>query len=169
MNSGIESAKNLFQKILDTKPTRVKLGHGSFITFDFGRDIPEEIKTRNGLKTRYFGEWHLWVYMCAWRIDINKKPCAGSEDSREKIENCLAELVQRELNEVIILNNAFDAKLVFGKDKDIELYLFSFYTEERKQWMLFTPEKKVFTAGPGNEWSYHDSDKPRTNTPSGNL
>jgi hypothetical protein len=95
--------------------------------------------------------------MCAWRIDIDKKPCAGSEDSREKIENCLAELAQRELNEIIILNKAFDAKLVFGSD--IELHLFSFYTKDRTQSILFTSEKKVFTAGPGSEWSYHDSYK----------
>ena len=95
--------------------------------------------------------------MCAWRIDMNKKPYAGSEDSREKIENCLSQIVERELRECIILNNAFDTKLVFGTD--IELYLFSFHTEEEKQWMLFTPEKKVFVAGPGSEWSYHDSDK----------
>jgi hypothetical protein len=47
MNNSTETADNLFKMILGTKPTRVKLGHGSFITFDFGRDILEEIKTRN--------------------------------------------------------------------------------------------------------------------------
>jgi|GEM_PF-677890 len=165
---GAELANTLFNKILGTKPTRVKLGHGSFLTFDFGRVSEEQIKTRSGgFRTIYFGEWRLWVYMCAWRIDINKKSCVGSEDSREKIENCLTQLAQRELNEVILLNDAFDATLTFGKD--IELHLFSFYTEEREQWKLFTPEKKVFIAGPGNEWSYHDSNKPRTDNPSSSL
>lgn len=157
MNSGTELAHSLFQKILGMKPTRVKLGHGSFITMDFGRDIPQEMKTRNGPQMRYFGEWHLWIYMCAWRIDKDKKPFAGSEDSREKIENCLSELANRTLKKVEILNTAFDTKFLF--DEDIELYLFSFYTEDREQWMLFTPEEKVFKAGPGSEWSYHDSDK----------
>ena len=155
MNSGKELAESLFQKIIGIKPTRVKQGHGSFITIDFGHDIPEQVKTRNGLITKYFGEWHLWVYMCAWRIDKDKKPLVGCEDSREKIENCLTELAQRQLNKVSILNDAFDAKLVFGED--IELHFFSFYTQEREQWLLFTPEQKVFRAGPGNEWSYHDS------------
>jgi len=157
MNNGTELASNIFTKLKGIKPTRAIQGHGSFITIDFGRDFSEEMKTRTGIKIRHYGEWRLWVCMCAWRIDINKKPCAGSEDSREKIKDCLSQIVERELSECIILNNAFDAKLVFGTD--IELYLFSFHTEEEKQWLLFTPEKKVFVAGPNSEWSYHDSDQ----------
>lgn len=153
----MDLAKNLFQKIIGLKPTRVKLGHGSFITMDFGRDIPEQVKTRNGMTTKYFGEWHLWIYMCAWRIDKNKSPLVGSEDSKEKIESSLSELAKRTLKEAAILNNAFDVRFMFGDD--MELHLFSFYAQEQKQWMLFTPEKKVFTAGPNNKWSYSDSDK----------
>lgn len=157
MTKGIELASNLFKNIKGVKPTRAKQGHGSFITIDFGRDFSEEIKTRAGIKIRHYGEWRLWIYMCAWRIDINKTPCAGSEDSREKIESCLSELGQRELNEVAILNDAFDAKFTFGKD--LELNLFSFKTTEDEQWMFFTPENKVFTAGPRNQWSYDDANK----------
>jgi hypothetical protein len=154
---GTELVHSLFRKIQGLKPTRAKLGHSSFITIDFGQDLSEKIKTRSGTETRYYGEWRLWVYMCAWRIDINKKPCAGSEDSREKIENCLAKLIERELDAVIILNDSFDAKLIFGKD--VELHLFSFYTQDREQWLLYTPGQKVFTAGPGDEWTYADSSK----------
>lgn len=161
--NGIDLVEGLFEKIKGVRPTRAKQGHGSFITIDFGQDFSEQIKMRSGAtKTRYYGEWRLWIYMCAWRIDINKKPCAGSEDSREKIEKCLTELTQRELTKVIILNDAFDAKLVFGED--VELYLFSFYTEEREQWMFFTPGNKVFTAGPGSEWSYEDSKQTRSSS-----
>lgn len=156
--SGIELSTSLFNKIIGTKPTRVKLGHGSFITFDFGRDTEEKIKTRSGaFKTLYFGEWHFWVYMCAWRIDKNNKPFIGSNDSRDFIEQHLHSLEEKELKQVIILNNAFDAKLTFGDE--YQLHLFSFQVTDDEQWMLFTPEKKVFVAGPSSEWSYRDSDK----------
>jgi hypothetical protein len=166
--SGIELATNLFNKIIGTKPTRITLGHGSFLTFDFGRDIKEQIKTRaGGLKTICFGEWHLWVYMCAWRIDKNNKPFIGSNDARDLIKQHLRALEKKELKKVIILNEAFDANLVFGDE--YQLHLFSFQVTDDEQWMLFTPEEKVFTAGPGNEWSYHDSDKPKPNIPAGNL
>lgn len=144
------------------QPTRVKQGHGSFITFDFGRDVTRQVKTRNGIITSHFGEWHLWVYMCAWRIDKTKIPVVGCEATREKISCFLSELQKRRLKEVNILNQAFDAKLVF--ENNMELYLFSFYTQDQEQWMLFTPEKKVFTAGPGNQWSYDDAKKPRNLT-----
>jgi hypothetical protein len=158
MNKGIELANDLFKRIKGIKPTRAIQGHGSFITIDFGRDLSEQVKTRSGPpKTWYYGEWRLWIYMCAWRIDVNKKPYAGSEDSREKIENSLSYIIEKELSDCFIMNNAFDAKLTFGGD--IELHLFSFYTELEKQWMLFTPEKKVFVAGPGNQWSYNDADR----------
>jgi hypothetical protein len=95
--------------------------------------------------------------MCAWRIDKGRVPVAGCEDSREKIEAFLSELSIRKLNKIEILNNAFDVSFIF--EDDMELHLFSFYTKEKKQWMLFTPENKTFIAGPGCEWSYHDSDK----------
>lgn len=153
MNDGIELAKSLFQKIVGMKPSRIEFGHGSFITMDFGRDIPIRVKTRKGLSTRCHGEWHLWKYMCAWRIDKDKKPLVGSNDTREKIENALCELKDKNLESVEILNHAFDTKLIFGND--IELFLFSFYTQDDyEQWMLFTPERKTFTAGPGSQWSY---------------
>lgn len=150
-------AEHLFQDVLGKKPTRVKAGYGSFITIDFGKDIPKELKTRKGIITQYFGEWHLWIYMCAWRIDIEKKPFLGSNDSKEVIKNHLNEIEKRVLKKVDILNAAFDAKLTFGDD--LELFLFSFNTKEHEQWMFFMPGNKVFTAGPGNEGSYHDSNK----------
>ena len=157
MSNGQEVAKTLFQKIVGTKPTRVKQGHGSFITMDFGRDIQEQVKTRNGMVTKCFGEWHLWIYMCAWRIDKEQIPSVGFEDTREKIATFLLELQNRTLTNVNILNQAFDTRLVFG---DMEVHLFSFHTTDQKQWMLFTPEKKVFVAGPKNSWSYNSSDAP---------
>lgn len=157
-SNGIELATKLLGRIIGTKPTRVNLGHGSFLTFDFGLDHEEKIKTRSGdFKTIHFGEWHLWVYMCAWRIDRNNKPLIGSNDSRDLIERNLRSLEDKKLTNVTILNESFDANLLF--EGGLELLLFSFQVTDDEQWMLFTPEKKVFTAGPGSKWSYQDSDK----------
>ncbi len=156
--NGIELVTNLFRKLIGTKPTRINLGHGSFLTFDFGRDIEEKIKTRSGgFKIIHFGEWILWVYMCAWRIDKNDKPFIGSNDSRDFIEQNLRSLEDKELRKVIVLNEAFDATLIFGDE--YKLHLFSFQVTDDEQWKLFTPEHKTFIAGPGCTWSYRDSDK----------
>jgi hypothetical protein len=156
--SGIELSTSLFNKILGTKPTRVKLGHGSFLTFDFGRDTAKKTKTRlGGSRIIHCGEWRLWVYMCAWRIDKNNKPFIGSNDSRDLIEQHLPVLEGKELKKVVILNKAFDANLLFGDE--YQLHLFSFQVTDDEQWRLYTPENKTFIAGPGIEWSYRDSDK----------
>lgn len=156
--SGTELATNIFNKLLGIKPTRIRLGHGSFLTFDFGKDIEEKIKTRSGgFRTLVFGEWHLWIYMCAWRIDKNNKPFIGSNDSRDLIEQNLHSLEDKKLKKVTILNEAFDANLAFGEE--YHLRLFSFQVIDDEQWKLFTPESKTFVAGPGCNWSYHDSDK----------
>lgn len=150
-------AQKLFKEVVGMIPTRVELGHGSFITIDFGRDIPSQIKTRSGPKTVYSGEWHLWIYMCAWRLDKENIPLTGSNDSREKIREILSELASKTLEEVSILNDAFDA--IFRFSGGLELRLFSYNTDEHQQWMFFTPGEKVFTAGPSSKWSYPSSDE----------
>jgi hypothetical protein len=155
MIKGTDLANELLQKIIGMTPTRAKLGHGSFITIDFGRDITEQVKTRSGMKTRSYGEWRLWIYMCAWRIDMNKSPLIGSNDPREKIEKHVIELEKRTLTGIQILNDAFDAKFQFGTE--IDLYLFSTNTDQYEQWMLYMPNEMVFTAGPSNIWAHKKS------------
>ncbi len=147
-----ELAQELLNKIIGLRPTRVKLGYGSFITIDLGRDIAEEIKTRQGKKVIYFGEWHFWVYMCAWRIDQHNMPLVGSNDDREIIQNYLRKLDNKTITNIRVLNTSFD--VVFSFEDGIELYLFSSDTKENEHWKFYTSNNKVFTAGPGHLCSY---------------
>jgi hypothetical protein len=156
-NSGVKIAQEQLEKIVNLKPTRVKLGVGSFITFDFGKDIPEEIKTRNGKKTIYFGEWHLWVYMCAWRIDLSENPFLASHDDREVIQEKLTVLNDKKVLKISVLNDAFDLLMQF--EDGYELRLFSVDTIDDDQWLFYTPNRQVFTAGPGSTWSYEPANK----------
>ena len=153
--NGLDIAQQLLNALIGMSPSRVKLGQGSFITFDFGKDIFEEIKTKSGTKTVCFGEWHLWIYMCAWRIDRHGEPLIGSEDSRTEIEPLLSLFNDQTLKSVTILNNAFD--VTFSFSKDIDLHLFSINTKNDEQWLLYTPDENIFKAGPGNHWSYKNS------------
>jgi hypothetical protein len=158
--SGIEIATKLLCQIKGMTPTRVKLGYGSFINFDFGKDIEKTLKTRSdGYKTIYFGEWYIWVYMCTWRIDKNDSPLIGSHDPRELIEQNLQKLECQKLSEISIHNKAFDSSFSFGEE--YKLHLFSCQVSDYEQWKFFTPERKVFVAGPGATWSYHNSNQTR--------
>lgn len=138
-------------------PGRFKLGHGSFLTIDFGKEIEKEYMTRKGKQTAYYGQWHLWVYMCAWRIDHLGQPMIGSDDERDKITENLIYLNNKKLEQFIIINSAHDATLKFESDYDLKL--FSFNVIENEYWKLYNPNNKTFTAGPGTQWRYTSSDE----------
>ncbi len=156
MKKGEKLAEELFKAVIGQAP-RIKLGYGSFLTLDFGKDIAEELLTRKGKEIIYLGEWRLWVYMCAWRIDLLEEPFIGSNDDREVIRQKLSDLNNKKILEFSVLNSAFDALLKF--ESGYELKLFSFNVTENKQWMFYTAEQKVFVAGPGNTWYYELADK----------
>lgn len=158
MSNGTKVASELQGRIVGENPTRFWLGHGSFITIEFGKDRSEEVKTRRGLITQQVGEWQLWVYLCVWRIDLEGRPLIGSDDRREDIQKILSDLPMMPLTKVHVLNDTFDTTLTFGET--LELHLFSFCVQDQEHWKFFMPENKVFVAGPGAKWSYHDSNKP---------
>ena len=79
----------------------LKLGYGSFLDHGFwatNTSRNEEQERGEKLSTR--GEWHIWIYMCSWRIDKNKTPLAGTGDSREKIELALQKDKQQKASPV---------------------------------------------------------------------
>src|SRR4051794_20956784 len=113
MSDSKTAIQKLFRQIVGIKPTRVKLGFGSFITIDFGRDIPEEVKTRQGTQIRYHGEWHLWVYQCSWQIFQNGVMIVHSESPKEAIESVFFKLTNKIFTSFSLLNDFFDAQLSF--------------------------------------------------------
>ncbi len=133
----------------------LKLGYGSFLTMDFGRQIQVITRTKRGEKLSTRGEWHIWIYMCSWRIDKNKTPLVGSNDSREKIELALQKANNKKLLKYEILNDSLDA--IFHFENKVTLSLFNTNTEEGEHWLLFTPDKNVLTIGPSNSISYGPS------------
>ena len=157
MKSAVNMLQEITKPIIGMVPTRVKLGHGSFLTFDFGKDRFEEIETRRGKMTLCFGEWYLWIYMCAWRIELNGLPLINSNDQREAIEEGLYHFKDKPLVKFEIINSSFDAVLQF--DTSLEVLLFSSTAQKDEVWKFFTPDGKVFCAGPATSWKYEDASK----------
>lgn len=149
--NGIRILKCIPNKIQGLKAYNVKLGHGSFLTIDFGDPMEINVKTKKGMEKFTRGEWHFWIYMCAWRIDKGNRALAGSNDSRDKIENVLKKIEGKKLV-LFDLKHSPDAVLVF--DGKYELKVFNINTEDQDQWMIYTPDKNVLTVGPGNKCSY---------------
>lgn len=156
MLEGTELAKNLFSEIIGLEARNAQLGYGSFITIDFGENII--IKGKKASNDFERGKWHLWVYMCTWRLEQNGEPIVGAGDEREVLRLKISLLTGKKLLQVKILNKSFD--IIFDFENGYRLLLFSFVVEDDEQWMFFTPNRKVFTAGPGTNWEYEDSSKP---------
>jgi len=151
---GTRILKDIPNKIQGLKAYNIKLGHGSFLTMDFGEPIEINVKTKKGIEKFTRGEWHFWIYMCAWRIEKGNRALVGSNDSRNKIESVLEKIDGKELI-LFDLKRLLDAVLVF--DGKYELRMFNVNTENQDQWMIYTPDKNVLTVGPGNKCSYESA------------
>lgn len=135
--------------------TQVQLGHGSFLTFDFGQLMQETTISKNGrVSIHWFGEWHLWVYMCAWRIDKNDTPFVSCEDDRIIIADKVQALQGTSIVKYEILNIAYDTKFYFGDNFTVTL--FGIYTADPAcvAWYLYDMQVgKVLTVRAGG-WLY---------------
>lgn len=122
--------------LLHQRPWKVQLGHGSFLTLDFGPPT---------------ARWHLWVYCCAWRLDQADAVVAASEDDRDDLRAAVACLEGRALEEVEVTGPALDTVLRF--EGGLVLTLFPVLSRDYEHWFLYLPGGDVLTVGPGATWS----------------
>lgn len=157
-----EFLDKITQGLIGKKAWQAERDVGSFISFDFG-EASHFVRTRKvtGEEVQFdIGEWYLWLYLCAWRIDTENMTLAASEDSMERIDAALAQIQGKAIQSISITNFALDA--VFEFEGGIFVRSFSIYTDESKDrihWRLRTSENMVFLAGPGKTWSYVPWDK----------
>ena len=136
MNEKIEFATTYLKSLLGQNVKNIQQGHGSFLTMEFTKP-----------------KWYLWVYMCSWEIKIKNEVLAHSEDERDTIEKALQQIEGKTLIRAEILSSAYDMQLEF--ENEIILSLISNNNEGgNEQWMLFTPDNYVLTAGPNEKISY---------------
>jgi hypothetical protein len=149
-DSEICKVEAYLQPLIGKQAWGVSLGIGSFLTVEFGEPVVAKQNSQ-----RLHGEWHLWIYCCAWRLEADDHIMAASEDSRSKIESSIQTLNKLLLLSVQVFPPAWDA--VFRFEKNIVLRLFSIHSEECDHWMLYTPNGNVLTLGSGSNWSYKSS------------
>jgi hypothetical protein len=142
-----QSLKAHFQPILGRSAWNVALGHGSFVTMEFG----EPLSASSG---KVHGTWHFWVYCCAWRLETPDDVLAYSEDSRSRLEQVLPLLEGKKLEDVEINFPNGDTLLRFAGR--LVLRLMPIYSEDYEHWMFYTPEG-VLVFGSGTNWSFEPS------------
>jgi hypothetical protein len=140
--------RNRISSLLGMKAWGISLGVGSFITIEFGKALSPEKDTE-----RQHGEWHLWIYCAAWRLETEREVIVGSEDPRSIIEDSIQGLNGASLNSVVISGPAFDTVFEFEGSKKLRVFPLSSH-QDCEYWMLYTPDGRVLTIGPGTTWTF---------------
>jgi hypothetical protein len=134
----------------------VKRGYGSFLTLEFGNPslkIREPIETASSLTrvrelaakrlVSVSGQWHLWVYCCAWQIFNDDVEIACWESDDEKIDKACWKLDGQALVEASLTSNTGEAEFRF--DLGGILTTAPYDDELNEQWLIYCPDGNVFT------------------------
>ena len=117
-------------QIVGRNAWQVGVGHGSFITMEFGEPAIGKPPSK-----RVHGEWHLWIYSCSWRIEKSGQFLAGCEDPRDVMTAALDHIEGRKLLSFNVNYTSLDAELCF--DNGIILRLFSIYSESSDDGIVY--------------------------------
>lgn len=127
------------QRIKGLRVWDVQVGIGSFVTMQFGN------VQRTGLTGRKYGEFLLWIYGCAWRIENQDSFIIGSADDKEIMTQISDYLNNTSVQEVVFDQSNFDTILKFTNN--IQLSMFGM-SSDMEHWLLYTPERMVISVGP---------------------
>jgi hypothetical protein len=132
-----------FKPVMNMRPWRVRIGVGSFITFEFGDKVREH--------GRLHGAWHLWVYMAEWSLRRNARELATSDSDRPCMSVAVRRLEEQPLTDVQVSADHRTTTFVFG---DFQLIVrpaeYLDDPDERDEyWILFLPSRAIVALGPG--------------------
>jgi hypothetical protein len=157
---GVQEIGEIVRPLLGSAGWNARIGHGSFLTIEFGASR-EVGRGRDGKKLRG-GEWHLWIYCSAWRVETPTAVLGACEDPRDRMTAAAAALNGRPLLAVELSDPSLETTFRF--EGGHVLRVFPIYTsptgDDPEHWMLYTPDHMILTVGPASRWSYHRSDEP---------
>ena len=162
-----ENLEGLIKPLLGKKCWQARKGHGSFLTFDFGKvKIPSRPSRSRFGKKRMLpakGEWHLWIMMCEWVIKRHNIMIAHSESSDEDIENIVSQIKGLKIEKIGFYQDSDDSLFVFENGYTIQTHPYEDGDENDEQWLLFTPNNYVISYANKNSWTYELSSKSKQN------
>jgi len=133
--------RHYFKPVLGSRPWRVKLGVGSFVTFEFGR--------RKKVDGHFHGEWHLWIYLSNWVILHGERQLVDSDTDRRVISVALRRLEGAALTDVQLDSRDLKTTFVF---EDFRLVVsaadYLDDPDERDHYWLFFMPGEVLRVGP---------------------
>ena len=147
----------------------VRAGYGSFLTFEFGKphlEMREPIvgksssrKARELLARRpifLHGDWHLWIYCCAWEIFSDGNHFADGS-TRRGMEKAAEFLNGQKLMEVSLVPRKVLCTFKFDLGGTLKTIS---YDRRSEQWLLYTPAHRVLILRADRRYQYVHSDMP---------
>jgi len=144
----------IIRPLLGTPAWGIRLGVGSFLTVEFGAP---EVASPAAAK---HGELHLWLYMCAWRIEKGEHILAGSDDDRPEIEAALQDLEFGDAEQVELVKPSLDLRVQFRSGARLVTFAAS-SAHDQAQWMLFTPNGYCLTVFGDGSYEHTPRTAPR--------
>jgi hypothetical protein len=142
-----------FRPVIGLPAWHVHRGHGSFLTLEFGQPHlriygpgPRTLQADRLGPTRRLvvakGEWHLWIYCCAWQVFQDDRLIAHSESSDAEITDAPAVLNGQIIQTVSLAENT--AQTTFTFDLGATLLTAPYgKDDEDEQWFLYEPGNTV--------------------------
>jgi hypothetical protein len=127
-------------------------GYGSFLTFEFGEPhlvIDERFRLKDGIREKrrrvaVHGDWHLWIYLCNWKIISHDTVKATHGSSTRDIVRAMQRLDGQALTRVEVHPDG-STTFLFELNDRLETTPNIEYGPDADQWLLFQPSKMVFT------------------------
>lgn len=162
--------QRVFAPVLGKPCWNVKRGYGSFLTLEFGAPHlvvrePKEASATASLRVRRHlarrgvyvaGEWHLWLYCCAWQV-VECEKVVGDSTSNRRIERAAACLNGQKLVSVSVASRG--VRTIFQFDLGACLKTAP-YDRTSEQWFLYEPSGSVFVVKAGRRYSHADANIP---------
>jgi len=137
MNSELIERKMELSK--GQEASKVQLGWGSFLTFDFG-----ELRL---VRNHYRGTWVLWIYMCDWTVSSTTRQLADSERRRTFIREFVKGFKNRKLEDFATHERNHVSRFIFSGGLTLECKPYEL-NQEDPLWRLYTPDSQVIEGYP---------------------
>lgn len=145
-----------FEPLFGQNPKRARVGHGSFLTLDFGSASRQH--------HRLWYEWQLWIQHVDWRLMWKKHEIAHSESKRQVMQVALNRLAEKALTKVAHRSEARETRFSFSGGVELVCKAYADSARDEDCWALYTPNKHVLLADNAGRLRYIRSDVPDPTT-----
>jgi hypothetical protein len=154
-----------------------KLGHGSFLTLEFGRPVsvvrpaievaatasPRVAAILGRAAVHTHGEWHLWIYACHWairRADSDHDVASSDRTDAPDLPEVLSSLARWPLSAITVNPDDASTGFEFGEPSKLVLRTWPKVAWPlAEQWLLYAPDGTVLTVRESGQFSLGPADQ----------